>query len=72
MFHCDKQSKQAVLAIDMYMYKIYARYLLLAMYYILFINIRDKNKRTILGNMYLDNTYKINTIIAKANTTSFM
>lgn len=41
-------------------------------YYILLINIRDKNKRTILGNMYLDNTYKINTITAKANITSFI
>ena len=41
-------------------------------YYILLINIRDKNKRTILGNIYLDNTYKINTIIAKANTISFI
>ena len=41
-------------------------------YYILLINIRDKNKRTILGNIYLDNMYKINTIMAKANITSFM
>jgi len=40
--------------------------------YILFINIRDKNKRTILGNMYLDSMYKTNTIIAKANTISFI
>ena len=42
------------------------------LYYILLINIRDKNKRTILGNMYLDNIYKINTIIAKANIISFI
>lgn len=40
--------------------------------YILLINIRDKNKRTILGSIYLDNMYKTNIIIAKANTISFI
>ena len=42
------------------------------LYYILLINIRDKNKRTILGNMYLDNMYNTNTITVKANTISFI
>lgn len=41
-------------------------------YYILLINIRDKNKRTILGNIYLDKIYKTNTITAKAKITSFI
>ena len=41
-------------------------------YYILLINIRDKNKRTILGNMYLDNTYNTNIMIVKENTISFI
>lgn len=35
-------------------------------------NLRDKNKRTILGKMYLDNIYKPNTIKVKANTISFI
>ncbi len=40
--------------------------------YILLINIRDTNKRTILGSIYLDNRYKTNTITAKANTISLI
>lgn len=35
-------------------------------------NTRDTNKRTILGNMNLDNIYKINTINPKENTISFI
>ena len=41
-------------------------------YYILLINIRDKNKRTILGNMYLDSMNNSITIIENANTISFI
>lgn len=33
--------------------------------------VRAKNKRTNLGNMYLDNIYIVITIIAKAKVTSF-
>ena len=36
---------------------------ILRIIYILLINIRDKNKRTILGNMYLDNKNNTNTIL---------
>ena len=39
--------------------------------YNLFINIRLKNRRTNLGNMYLDITYIINTRSIKAKITSF-
>ena len=35
-------------------------------------NTRDKNKRIILGNINLDNTYKINTINPKENIISFI
>jgi hypothetical protein len=35
------------------------------------INVRDKNKRTNLGNIYLDDKYTIIVIIEKVNTTSF-
>lgn len=34
-------------------------------------DIRDKNKRTNLGNIYLDDKYKIIVIIVKVNNTSF-
>lgn len=35
-------------------------------------NTRDKNKRTILGNMNLDSKYKIITIKPNEKTISFM
>ena len=40
--------------------------------YILSINTRDINKRTILGNIYLDKIYNIKTINPNENTISFM
>ena len=43
-----------------------------ALYYILVIKKRLKNKRTILGRMYTDKTYKMKTMIPKANITSFV
>ena len=39
--------------------------------YSLLINTRVENKRSILGNMYFENTYISNTIIVKANVTWF-
>jgi hypothetical protein len=33
--------------------------------------VRDKNKRTNLGNIYLDNIYTVIAIAAKAKVTSF-
>lgn len=35
-------------------------------------NVRVENKRTNLGNMYLENTYTNRTIIANANNTWFI
>lgn len=35
------------------------------------INVRDKNKRINLGNIYLDDKYTTIVRIAKVNTTSF-
>jgi len=40
--------------------------------YNLLINIRDINKRTNLGNMYFESTYKITTRDTKAKTTWFI
>lgn len=36
------------------------------------IKTRDKNKRTNLGNIYLDKIYTVNIIIIKVNITSFV
>ena len=36
------------------------------------IKVRDKNKRTNLGNIYLDSIYIVITITAKAKVTSFI
>ena len=36
------------------------------------IKVRDKNKRTNLGNMYLDNMYNIIIIMANVKLTSFI
>lgn len=35
------------------------------------IKLRDKNKRTNLGNIYFDNMYIVKTIITKVNVISF-
>ena len=41
-------------------------------YYNLLINTRVANKRTNLGNIYLENTYTNRTSIVNANTTSLI
>ena len=48
------------------------RKIILDQNYILFINIRETNKRTILGNINLDDIYKITVIKVKANIISFI
>jgi len=44
----------------------------ITIYYILSINIRDTNKRTILGKIYLDSIYNISTTNEKAKTISLI
>jgi len=46
--------------------------LALIIYYNLLMNIRDVNKRTNLGKIYLEKTYIITTRSINANVTSFI
>lgn len=47
-------------------------YLLIELSKSFVINVRDKNKRTNLGNIYLDRIYTVTVITANANVTSFI